>query len=82
MGSGQGRLVWGSVRVRARMAPGVGGLGSLDSGLELELESELELELEQDLYSGRAWTLSLLSWFSREREREIEISSFCVFGDL
>jgi hypothetical protein len=38
------------------------------------------LELEQDLYSGRAWTLSLLSWFSRERE--IEISSFCVFGDL
>ena len=74
MGSGQGRLVWGSVRVRARMAPGVGGLGSLDSGLELELE--------QDLYSGRAWTLSLLSWFSREREREIEISSFCVFGDL
>ena len=76
MGSGQGRLVWGSVRVRARMAPGVGGLGSLDSGLELELE----LELEQDLYSGRAWTLSLLSWFSRERE--IEISSFCVFGDL
>ena len=80
MGSDQGRLVWGSVRVRARMAPGVGGLGSLDSGLELELESELELELEQDLYSGRAWTLSLLSWFSRERE--IEISSFCVFGDL
>jgi len=82
LGSDQGRLVWGSVRVRARMAPGVGGLGSLDSGLELELESELELELEQDLYSGRAWTLSLLSWFSREREREIEISSFCVFGDL
>lgn len=76
MGSGQGRLVWGSVRVRARMAPGVGGLGSLDSGLELDLD----LDLEQDLYWGRAWTLSLLSWFEREREREI--SSFCVFGDL
>ena len=37
----------------ARMAPDEGGLGSLDSGLELE----------QDLYSGRAWTLFLLSWF-------------------
>jgi hypothetical protein len=66
LGSGQGRLVWGSVRVRARMAPGVGGLGSLDSGLELDLD----LDLEQDLYWGRAWTLSLLSWFERERERE------------